>query len=65
MEFKHFIGFLIFLGTATMAFWLLIFLVLFIPYWITLSILDQTNPDLAAKLAGFKDKVVDKVSSSK
>ena len=63
MEFQNFIGFLAFLLTATMAFWLLIFLMLFLPYWITLSILDKTNPELAAKLAGFKDKVTDKISN--
>lgn len=33
-EFHQYLGFLLFLVIATMGFWLMIFLVGFVPYWI-------------------------------
>lgn len=45
-------GVLLFLFFITMAFWLLIFLAIFVPYMATLLILDQVSPALADKLAG-------------
>jgi hypothetical protein len=47
------LGFLIFVLVACMAFWVLIFLSAILPYWIGLYIIEQFNPKLAAKLAGY------------
>jgi|TARA_B110000305_G_C19007013_1_gene433133 hypothetical protein len=48
------IGIFIFFGVIGMAFWLLIFLISFLPYVATLLILDKVNPPLAEKLAIWK-----------
>jgi Na+-transporting methylmalonyl-CoA/oxaloacetate decarboxylase gamma subunit len=45
-------GVLLFLAIMTLVFWILIFLVTFVPYMVTLLILDKVNPELANKLAG-------------
>jgi len=42
-----------------MAFWLLIFLVLFISGWISLNLLEKVNPKLAHILVGYPDKEKD------
>jgi len=44
-------GFCIFLMVIGMAFWMLIFLVTFLPYMATLLITERFNPELANKLA--------------
>lgn len=48
------LGILIFFGVIGMAFWMLIFLGTFVPYMITLILLDKFNPALAEKLAIWK-----------
>lgn len=50
----EYLGVFLFLLIATMAFWLLIFLVLFIPYWVTLQMIDSFNPELGERLFGNK-----------
>jgi len=49
------LGVLTFLAIIGMAFWLLIFLALFIPFWITLFFVQQINPKLANRLVGSKE----------
>ncbi|NQY68132.1 MAG: hypothetical protein HRT72_10500 [Flavobacteriales bacterium] len=46
------LGFVAFLFVLCLAFWVLIFLMLFAPYMALLMILDRHNPVLAAKIAG-------------
>lgn len=50
----EYLGVLLFFIIFTMAFWLLIFLALFIPYWATLQIIDTFNPELGERLFGNK-----------
>lgn len=40
-EFDQYLGFLLFLTILTIGFWLMIFLVSFIPYWITGAMIDK------------------------
>jgi protein-S-isoprenylcysteine O-methyltransferase Ste14 len=49
-----YLGTLLFFLVITMAFWLLIFLAMFIPYWITLQVIDTFNPELGERLFGDK-----------
>ncbi len=39
-EFQQYLGFLLFLTILTIGFWLMIFLVSFIPYWLGGSIME-------------------------
>ncbi|MGY5846780.1 hypothetical protein ACW6QP_05115 [Salegentibacter sp. HM20] len=39
-EFDQYLGFLAFLGIATIGFWLMIFLMAFVPYWIGGSVAE-------------------------
>jgi len=49
-----YLGVLLFFAVITMAFWLLIFLAMFLPYWITLQVIDTFNPELGERLFGDK-----------
>ncbi len=40
-DFQQYLGFLAFLTILTIGFWLMIFLVSFIPYWITGAFIDN------------------------
>ena len=46
------LGFVAFLFVLCLAFWVLIFLILFDPYMALLMIIDRNKPELAAKIAG-------------
>ncbi len=39
-EFHQYLGFLLFLGILTLGFWLMFFLVGFVPYWISGAIVE-------------------------
>ncbi len=48
-EFQQYLGFLAFLTILTMGFWLMIFLIHFIPYWIIGAIRELRNEKKAQK----------------
>jgi hypothetical protein len=48
------LGILLFFAILGMAFWMLIFLGAFVPYMITLLLLDKVNPSLAERLSIWK-----------
>ncbi len=50
-EFDQYLGFLAFLTILTIGFWLMIFLVAFIPYWITGWAIEGYKLKRAAKRA--------------
>lgn len=51
-EFDQYLGFLVFLGIATIGFWLMIFLLTFVvPYWVGGAILVRIQEKRAAKKA--------------
>lgn len=51
-EFDQYLGFLVFLGIATIGFWLMIFLLTFVvPYWVGGAILERIQEKKAAKKA--------------
>jgi hypothetical protein len=53
--FVQLLGFFIFLFILLMGFSMLIFLVGFVGYWITLNMLEKVNPKLAYKIIGHKE----------
>lgn len=50
-EFDQYLGFLAFLTILTMGFWLMIFLVMVIPYWIGGNLMEAMKERKAAKAA--------------
>ena len=50
-EFDQYLGFLAFLTIVTMGFWLMIFLILVIPYWIGGNLIETMREKKAAKIA--------------
>lgn len=50
-EFDQYLGFLAFLTILTIGFWLMIFLISFIPYWITGWAIESFKMKRAAKRA--------------
>ena len=50
-EFDQYLGFLAFLGIVTMGFWLMIFLIMVIPYWIGGNLMESFREKKAARLA--------------
>ena len=50
-EFDQYLGFLAFLTIVTMGFWLMIFLILLVPYWIGGNIAETIREKRAAKIA--------------
>jgi hypothetical protein len=49
------LGVLLFFAIITMAMWLLIFLSIFLPYWITLQLIDRFNPELGERMFGERE----------
>ena len=47
----EFFGIVFFLLIVGMAFWLVFFLFLFIPLWMTIGLIEKFNPKLAAKIS--------------
>lgn len=50
-EFDQYLGFLAFLAILTMGFWLMIFLILVIPYWLGGNIMETLRERKAARVA--------------
>lgn len=50
-EFQQYLGFLLFLTILTIGFWLMIFLISFIPYWITGAFIDNLKQKREARKA--------------
>lgn len=49
-EFEQYLGFMVFLGIATIGFWLMIFLLTFVvPYWVGGALLERFQEMKAAK----------------
>lgn len=48
-EFDQYLGFLAFAGILLIGFWLMIFLMLFVPYWIGGAIMELVKEKKAAK----------------
>lgn len=48
-EFQQYLGFLVFLTVFTMGFWLMIFLVNFVFYWLSGSIIELIKEKRAAR----------------
>ncbi len=48
-QFEQYLGFLAFLTIITIGFWLMIFLVAFVPYWLGGAILENIKELRAAK----------------
>jgi len=48
-EFDQYLGFLAFMTIVTIGFWLMIFLMLFVPYWIGGAIMELVKEKRAAK----------------
>lgn len=51
-EFDQYLGFLVFLGIATIGFWLMIFLLTFVvPYWVGGALMERIQELRASKKA--------------
>jgi len=50
------LGVLFLIGILGMAFWMLVFLAVFIPGWFCMNMLEKVNPRLAHILVGYPDK---------
>jgi hypothetical protein len=48
-EFQQYLGFLLFLTILTMGFWLMFFLVSFLPYWVTGALFEMYKERKAKK----------------
>tara|TARA_B100001057_G_scaffold373972_1_gene378491 strand:+ start:15016 stop:15174 length:159 start_codon:yes stop_codon:yes gene_type:complete len=50
MEFQQYLGFLAFLGIFTLGFWLMIFLALVAPYWVSSYVFIKLKEFITKKL---------------